>query len=312
MLKRTEDKLIGITIGVVILTLLIVATLFGTIVIKDILAQNKLNKEITQSELDFRFYYIQNQIEKIQEETKAEDKLIYNEINKSREESINKIVEQEKLLSQKIYDLPKVCELKKIALEQKLLQVTVVVNNVTAESLGSGVTIKYKNKFYILTAGHMLDNKDDKLTLSENGSYIGELEVVKWDYTWDDDTIDVTKVKDLLLLKVKNPNITPKFYVELADTEPITSSEVYIVGNPAGMEDVLCEGRVIRYAENFVYYINHTYYGNSGGGLYTKDGKLVGIVSHMLPISYNPIVPAYMIYGATRLNVIIEFLQGIK
>jgi S1-C subfamily serine protease len=61
-----------------------------------------------------------------------------------------------------------------------------------------------------------------------------------------------------------------------------------------------------------MYYINHTYYGNSGGGVYTLDGKLIGIVSHMYPISANPQIPAYMVYGAVRLSVIRQFLGDVK
>jgi len=233
------------------------------------------------------------------------DKLIgQNKVVQEIENNINKKVDDK--IQQKTYDT--------LALEQKLRQTVVVVYNRTIGATGSGVTIKYKDKYYILTAGHMLENQDDVLSFGENDMMIDDLEVVKWNYTWAEDTDDtnVSKVQDLLLLKPKNKEIVPKYYVDLDDIEPINGSPIYIVGNPVGIEDVLCEGRTIMYQNNFMYYINHTYYGNSGGGVFTKEGKLIGIVSHMSPISYNSEIPPYMIYGAVRLNIIKDFLKDVE
>jgi hypothetical protein len=216
--------------------------------------------------------------------------------------------------NQKIINLPRNMQITKEKLEQKLKQVNVEIVNSTVGASGSGVTIKYNGQYYILSAGHMADEDTDTLVLMENGQEISELEIVKHDYTWGEDTDpkDIIKVHDLILLRPKNKNLQPKYYTELADIEPITSSEVYIVGNPMGIEDVLCEGRTIIYKGNFMYYIDHTYYGNSGGGVYTLDGKLVGIVSHLMPIQPYQDIPAYMIYGAVRLNCIRDFLKDVK
>lgn len=202
----------------------------------------------------------------------------------------------------------------KTEIEYKLRQATVIINNETIQALGSGVTIKYKNKFYILSAGHMADTEKDILSFSENGNKIGELEIIKWNFTTpeEDKNGDFTKGTDLLLLQPKNKSLIPKFYVELADIESKPPTEIYIVGNPTGIEDVLSDGRIVTYNNNYIYYFNHTYYGNSGGGVFTKDGKLQGIVSHLYPISLNPQIPPYMLYGAVRLNEIKEFLGDIE
>ena len=61
-----------------------------------------------------------------------------------------------------------------------------------------------------------------------------------------------------------------------------------------------------------MYYRDSTYFGNSGGGVFTKDGKLVGIVSHMIGDQPDPEVPPFMLYGAIRLSVIYHFLSDIK
>lgn len=200
--------------------------------------------------------------------------------------------------------------LRKVFLEQKLRQVNVMVRNNTRQTLGSGVTLKYKNKYYVLTAGHLLDNVTEDLYLYENNNKICQLEIVKRDYGFDEAI--TTDKNDLLLLKPKNNNIKPKFYVELADNEVIEGTEIYIVGNPAGIEDVVSNGRVIFYEKNFMYYIDHSYFGNSGGGVYDYEGRLLGIVSHMSNLKPNVNYPDYIIAGAVRLNVIKDFLEGVN
>jgi S1-C subfamily serine protease len=229
-------------------------------------------------------------------------------------------------LTKKIEQVPKIIEINKLSLEAKLKQVNVAILNKTINEGGSGVTIKYKGTFYILSAGHMIDNTDDELMLSENGQEICELEIVKHSY----DAGNITYYSnDLVLLRPKNRNIVPTVYIEIADVEPEVSNELYIVGNPLSMEDVISDARVTMYKGNFMYVKGDSYFGNSGGGIYTRDGKLVGIMSHIFPIRpfpdriYEPEdpteplqlipgIPAYVINGAVRLNVILEFLRGVK
>jgi S1-C subfamily serine protease len=275
--------------------------------------QIQQNREIANSEVDFRYYYIQKQIKDLEEKLQTEDKLIYNQIDKNYSELNNKQQNSYNKLDEKIVLLPKVEQFKKELLEYKLKQATVMIYNTSIGALGSGVTIKYKGKFYILSAGHMAETNTDALSFWENEQKIGDLEIVKHSFTAPEiEDGDFTKGTDLILLSSKNKTLVPRFYVELADREPTAPTEIYIVGNPAGIEDVLSDGRIIRYMNNFMYYINHTYYGNSGGGVFTRDGRLIGIVSHMFPIGYNYEIPPYMTYGAVRLNEIFEFLKDIE
>ena len=215
----------------------------------------------------------------------------------------------------------------KLLLEAKLKQVNVVVYNKTRSAVGSGVTLKYKGKFYILSAGHMADAETDNIWLVENDTKICELEIVKHDY--DSKALLKENSHDLLLLRPKNPDFEPKVYAELADVEPEVSNEVYIVGNPMNIEDVVSDGRVIMYEGNFMYLIGISYFGNSGGGIYTRDGKVVGIMSHLAPIQPFPDkivktedptqpyihvsgIPPYMISGAVSLKEIKKFLENVE
>jgi S1-C subfamily serine protease len=180
-----------------------------------------------------------------------------------------------------------------------------MIHNNTVGALGSGTTIKYKGKFYILSAGHMIDHDTDKVTLSENGNYICDLKVIKVDH-----------VKDLLLLQPTDENIVPKIYTEIATQEPLAGDELYICGNPMGIEDVLSTVRAIGYTSHFMYFIGTSYFGNSGGGIYNKEGQVVGVTSHMLPLStlgcVISTIPPYVIHGATKLADIQIFLSEVK
>jgi S1-C subfamily serine protease len=227
-------------------------------------------------------------------------------------------------LAKKIEQVPDLIKETKLAMEAKLKQVNVFITNKTVGATGSGVTLKYKGKFYVLSAGHMAENEDDELFLSENGQEICELEIVKHSYDGELDSYDSN---DLILLRPKNSNIVPRIYVELADVEPEVSNELYIVGNPLGIEDVVSDARVTFYKGNFMLIKGDSYFGNSGGGIYTREGKLVGIMSFIFPIqpfpdrivqegNQQPItlipgVPAYVINGVVRLDVILKFLEEV-
>jgi S1-C subfamily serine protease len=227
---------------------------------------------------------------------------------------LNNIYKQLDILTQKnltlektINNLPNKIIMDKVLLERKLKFISVAIKNKTMGWSGTGVSFKYKDNYYVLSAGHMINAVTDKIMLNENDQDICELEVVKWHF---DNSIDAPG--DLLLLRPKDKSMKPTFYAELAGYAPEEGSEIYIVGNPMDIEDVISDGRLIQYEEYYVYYIDHTYFGNSGGGVYNKQGELIGIVSHIIPIQPKKAVPPYMIAGAVNLMSIREFLEGVE
>lgn len=242
-----------------------------------------------------------NKINNISEQIKSSDRI--------NEYTIKGIDETLKNLDKKVTELPAKERIAKIKLEQTLKQVNVMVKNESEGTLGSGVSIKYKGNFYVLTAGHMAESDQAQLYLYENNKQICKLEIVKHDY--EGGMIETTK-NDLLLLRPINKNMQPKFYTEIADNEPITGTQIYIVGNPMGIEDIISDGRVIVYQNNFMYYIDHTYFGNSGGGVYDYQGKLLGIVSHMYNLRPMEGYPDYIINGAVRLDTILAFMRNVE
>lgn len=308
-MNRVRQILIGI--------LIVLISLNGYFLVRDIQKEIQFNKDIIQkinSENERNIQILQTCIQELQNEMLISDAKLLSGQNKIKQTLTIKEELFRKSLTQSMNNLPEKIKKDRIGIEQKLIQINIRVNNMTAGSLGSGVSIKYKEKFYILTAGHMADvvekGEQNKLELWENGMKISDLEVVKHDYK--DDNAIPTKNTDLLLLRTKDESFVPRFYVDIEASEPILGIEVYIVGNPMGLDDVVSMGRVIKFIDNFMYITDSIYFGNSGGGVYSTEGKLLGIVSHMQPIQPYKDIPPYMIYGIVRMNTIREFMKGVE
>ena len=176
------------------------------------------------SVLIVRNLYKEIRIIKIETIEQIENK--FNQITKKLEQMDEDIGATLDIQSQRITMLPKVIQADKKILEVTLQKINVMVYNKTLQALGSGVTLKYKNKYYILTAGHLAETKTDNLILMENDQEICELEIVKHNYSWNE--TEITETNDLLLLKPKNQNIKPKIYIELNDYEPIKIGRAHV------------------------------------------------------------------------------------
>lgn len=222
-------------------------------------------------------------------------------------------VEIESHIGERIYTAIQDEKLNLSKLEKKLQQVSVGIVNKTSPCAGSGVILRYHNNFYVLTAAHLITSPTDVLVMRENKKEICKLEIVKLSKEFYENTssTDFTGVVDLLLLKMVGKEITPAHYTELSDNEPQTSEEVYTVGNPAGIEDVVSDGRVLTYKNNIMFTRTGVFFGNSGGGAYSKDGKLVGIASYAKAIPSDNSMIHYNIDGIVRLSIIKEFLEGV-
>jgi S1-C subfamily serine protease len=192
-------------------------------------------------------------------------------------------------------------------IEENLINSTYLIKNNTTESQGSGVLIKYNNNFYILSAAHIVgDNNINEISilnnieLFENNILIGTLSVKKINRDYDIVLFSIDNIKSL---NIKN-------YATIADSEPGKAENIYIVGNPVGVEDLLSEGKVITHSKYFAYFYDHSYFGSSGGGIFNQKGELAGTISHMR-VSILMDIP-FIIHGATRQSIMVEFLKDIK
>ena len=279
-----------------------------------------ITKETVEQSVETRLENLQEQIDLYtkkevinQDKMKTALSIIKTDSLRREVESLFRDVEIEQNTDKLIAKVPTSIIATKEAREVFLQQVNVVIHNTSEDTMGSGVTLKYNGKFYILSAGHMAEEETDQLELWENNTKICDLEIVKHDYTFDNKVTteeEFYNSNDLMLLKPKDDSIEPKIYTELAEYEPRIGADVYIVGNPMGIEDVVSEGRILKYIGNYMYISDNIYFGNSGGGVYSKEGKLLGIVSHLYPYQPKSDVPAWMTYGIIRLNTIKFFLEN--
>jgi prefoldin subunit 5 len=185
-------------------------------------------------------------------------------------------------------------------IENKLKQVTVMIENISQGYQGSGVTIKYKDNYYILSVNHLIGDKTDELFIAENDQPFAKLKIIKTD-----------KTRDLALFKLEDENKIPEVYAELAEKELDKGSSIYVIGNPLGIEDVLSEGRILKNNGFQTYFIDHSYFGSSGGGIFTKEGKLLGIIQTLGQIKLSENDPGFVINGAGRLSMIKDFLGDV-
>lgn len=145
----------------------------------------------------------------------------------------------------------------------------------------------------ILTAGHCVVHDDDGDGFDPTGRkvyYVIQKEVKE--VVDDPAALHLAKVKafdadhDLALIKAVEAGIPPHEYAELAGTMPAVGEHIYVVGHPRGMYWTFVEGTVAAYREESVIgkvvQVNATvWYGNSGGGVFDSDGKLLGICSRL-------------------------------
>lgn len=80
---------------------------------------------------------------------------------------------------------------------------------------------------------------------------------------------------DLCLLYIKTPANTSTI-VFAAKFSPV--EEVFCIGNPLDHKGVILTGRIFDFKKNLIYTDAHILPGFSGGGMYNKEGQLVGMV----------------------------------
>ncbi len=158
--------------------------------------------------------------------------------------------------------------------EETSVEITITANNGSC----SGTII---NAHEVLTAGHCSNygGWKDFIVHANGHDLIARLK--KFD-----------KEKDLAILEV--PGVTFKTWVKIANVEPRLAEDVYCVGNPGGnMPDTITKG--------IVSFLNRTseklglknrnqmdcsiHFGNSGGGVFNKDGDLIGVISAAMTIT---------------------------
>jgi len=200
----------------------------------------------------------------------------------------------------------------------KILNSSVVVACLTGE--GSGTVIKkVENGFYVLTCNHVISdiaklNKATGLDLGvsvgypkydkegqSGGKVIYAAKIIKYDEKYD-----------LALLKV-NIDDESLTEIKLAEHSPLKGDVVYSVGNPLGLIRTVSKGIIANYEETNYVFDGTITFGNSGGGLFNKNGELIGVPASVLVYGgKEDFAPESGLGMAINLITIKKFLEGVE
>ncbi len=254
--------------------LIIKAVLIGLLIGLNLVIYSGIAETLKKLELKLDIYELDRQQQIIQLEKNLEN---YEKDNKLQIQEIrNKF---KNMLSKDIENI------------EQIKQANVDVWNMTREFSGSGTHIKINDKSYILTCAHLIKKIDDVFTIDGN-----IVTLVKYN-----------KKEDLALFEFMiYKNKKDLAYLEISDIFPKIGSQVLVIGNPAGLIDVITNGIIARIEKNYMVLTNTIYLGSSGGAVIYR-GKLIGVITN---IYYLPPSTSYSI--ARGLNRIKEFLKGIK
>jgi len=166
-------------------------------------------------------------------------------------------------------------------------------SNLYGPICGSAIVKSNLNGAYAVTASHCVIGTGDSFSLENNNGDIYPATVI---------AVDATST-DLALLHSKEFPVQE--HARISASEPELGETVWTSGYGAGIPDSLTKGIVSK-----LDCIGHmgrpmnmfditSWYGNSGGGIYSDDGKLVGTVSQFGPQfdAYGP--ETGWIYGCT-------------
>ena len=152
------------------------------------------------------------------------------------------------------------------------------IQSVSSESLGTGVLIDASGK--ILTAAHVVHQSELLVVITNDGkSYPAEV-------------LSSDQTADIALIRIRD-DVQHKFpAAKLGNSDQLkTGEEVFVVGAPYGLEQTLTTGVLSgrRFhdlpgspnALEFLQTDASVNQGNSGGPLFTLNGHVVGVVSHI-------------------------------
>jgi len=199
-----------------------------------------------------------------------------------------------------------------------ILKTDVLVMSIFGSGAGT-VVKKTDNEMYVLTCYHVVEeivnanNQGTKMnavvgyTLDDTG----DSEDLKSFVSFSAYVIKYDVETDLALLQVNysDPNLE---VAKLAEVEPQQGDVVYSVGSPLGLLRNVSKGILANKLVGFYISDNTTTFGNSGGGLYNKDGELIGVPSNVLGYKVGlEFVPESSLGLSRDLPTIKTFLQGV-
>lgn len=157
----------------------------------------------------------------------------------------------------------------------------VVVDGVMG--IGAGTVIdKVGTSMYILTCYHVIDyvvqmnEKGIPIQVQIGYPIINQDKEGKGMVSYLVTIVKQDPKNDLALLKTEIVDNTLEV-IKLANKCPSIGDTVFSVGSPLGMIRTLSKGVISNFIEGFYISDNTCTFGNSGGGLYNRQGELIGV-----------------------------------
>jgi S1-C subfamily serine protease len=167
------------------------------------------------------------------------------------------------------------------------------------EGAGSGTILHRFGRTYVLTAYHVIDCNIKARTNASDRVYV---DIYKGTNVWKAYYVQGSEEHDLALLRVEGTDLigeSARFFSP--DVLPMVGMKVLTAGNIHGMmQDSYSEGILAGLYRTSplsgpTMYLDQTtaviYSGSSGSGVFTADGRYVGMVVQMMSPSVNLIVP---------------------
>lgn len=140
----------------------------------------------------------------------------------------------------------------------------------------SGTYVTYDEKFYVITAAHGIVGGCSSLYVAVNADIV--CDCIQY--------VIVDKWTDYAIIQVeKVPKRTP---ISLQHSLPVNNqwkrhlailNEVFYTGYPNGLGPLTFRGDVVGLSpDNYIYLHSYAWPGSSGAGVFSRDGKLIGIV----------------------------------
>ena len=156
---------------------------------------------------------------------------------------------------------------------------TYSIQNSEGHILGTGSGIRVKNKYYILTAFHVV--VESREIFANNGNNIYQLSAVWIDI--ENDLALMTTIEEMNILDKKN-HAKPR---REKDKENLVGLDVCYTGFPNGIGPSTNCGIIGGIYDKCIIMQNYAWFGSSGSGVFDTNGQIVGIISALGSDNYS-------------------------
>ncbi len=170
---------------------------------------------------------------------------------------------------------------------RNIKEATYRVYNRTGDLSGTGVVIKHKKNYYILTCNHVVVSSNKGIQVfKRDGSFI-----------YYPSRVYLDAEKDLALLKINF--IGSQATLKIHNKEIADGSKVILVSNFLGLDVVYSEGYLMRKVEDKYLFQLPIFYGSSGGAV-IHENKIVTVVQSIITVTEDSHIIQFCVASSNK------------